>query len=457
VANKEEIVEQIGGESEGRRTSIREVVAASVVGTVIEWYDFFIYGAAAAVVFNELFFPSFGPLAGTMAAFGTYAVGFFARPVGGIIFGNLGDKIGRKAILVTTLMLMGLATTLMGLLPTAGTIGVWAPILLLALRILQGLGAGAEFGGAVVMAAEYSPEGRRGLYASLPCTGVAIGLLLSSGIFALFSSLPEEQFLAWGWRVPFLLSIFIVAVGLYIRLRVLETPVFSQVKETDTEVERPVVEVVRAQRRNLLVAIGARFSENGNSYLFNTFVLTYVASQLGLSENTALTGVLIASALGLLSIPFFGALSDRVGRRPVYLGGAVFVALFAFPFFWLLNTESTPLIWLAIVLSTTVGIYAMFSPQAAYFSELFDTRVRYSGLALSRELSAPLAGGVAPFIATALLAWSGSYWPVAVYMIVLSLITIVAVYLGPETYRKKMSEEAVMEKERVGPQSSSPA
>jgi MHS family shikimate/dehydroshikimate transporter-like MFS transporter len=450
-------VEQIGGESEGRRTSLREVVAASLVGTVIEWYDFFIYAAAAAVVFNELFFPSFGSLAGTMAAFGTYAVGFFARPVGGVIFGNLGDKIGRKAILVITLMLMGAATTLMGLLPTAGAIGVWAPILLLALRILQGLGAGAEFGGAVIMAAEYSPEGRRGFYASLPCTGVAIGLLLSSGIFALFSSLPEEQFLAWGWRVPFLLSILILAVGLYIRLRVLETPVFSQVKETDTEVERPVVEVVRAQPRNLLVAIGARFSENGNSYLFNTFVLTYVASQLKLSENTALMGVLIASALGLITIPFFGALSDRVGRKPVYFAGAAFIALFAFPFFWLLDTKSTPLIWLAIILSTSVGIYAMFSPQAAYFSELFDTRVRYSGIALAREISAPLAGGIAPFIATALLAWSGSYWPIAVYMILLSLITMFAVYVGPETYRKEMSRERVMEEETVGPQSASPA
>jgi MFS family permease len=254
-------MEQIGGEREGRRASLREVIWASVVGTVIEWYDFFIYGAAAAVVFNKLFFPQFAPLAGTMAAFGTYAVGFFARPVGGIIFGNYGDRIGRKAMLVITLMLMGVATTLMGLLPTYETIGIWAPILLLLLRILQGLGAGAEFGGAVVMAAEYSPVGRRGFYASLPCTGVAIGLLLSSGAFALFSSLPEEQFLSWGWRIPFLLSVFILGVGLYVRLRILETPVFEEVKETHTEVEVPVKEVVRTQPRNLLVAIGALLRE----------------------------------------------------------------------------------------------------------------------------------------------------------------------------------------------------
>jgi MFS transporter, MHS family, shikimate and dehydroshikimate transport protein len=229
-------MEQLGGEHEGQRTSLPQVIGASIVGTVMEWYDFFIYGAAAALVFNKLFFPEFSPIAGTMAAFGTYALGFFARPIGGIIFGNLGDKIGRKAILVMTLLLMGIATTLIGVLPTFNQIGIWAAVLLLALRILQGLGAGAEFGGAVIMAAEYSPQGKRGLYASLPCTGVAIGLLLSSGIFALFQSLPEDQFLAWGWRIPFLLSIVVVGIGLYVRLRIMETPVFTHVKETHTEV-----------------------------------------------------------------------------------------------------------------------------------------------------------------------------------------------------------------------------
>src|SRR5215211_7349019 len=324
-------MEQLGGEHEGQRTSLPQVIGASVVGTVMEWYDFFIYAAAAALVFNKLFFPEFSPIAGTMAAFGTYALGFFARPIGGIIFGNLGDKIGRKAILVMTLLLMGIATTLIGVLPTFNQIGIWAAVLLLALRILQGLGAGAEFGGAVIMAAEYSPQGKRGLYASLPCTGVAIGLLLSSGVFALFSSLPEEQFLSWGWRVPFLLSIVIVAVGLYIRLRIMETPVFSRVKESDTEVRWPVLEVVRSQPRNLLVAIGARFSENGNAYIIQTFALTYVATQLGMSDNVALRGVLISSAIGIFTIPLFGALSDRVGRRPVYMFGSAFLALFAFP------------------------------------------------------------------------------------------------------------------------------
>jgi metabolite-proton symporter len=448
-------MEQIGGEDAGQRTSLWQVIGASVIGTIMEWYDFFIFAAAAALVFPALFFPEREPLTGTLLAFGTYGLGFFARPVGGIIFGNLGDKIGRKTVLVITLLLMGIATTLIGVLPTFERLGLWAAVLLIALRILQGLGAGAEFGGAVIMAAEYSPQGKRGLYASLPCTGVAIGLLLSSGVFSLFAALPEEQFLAWGWRVPFLLSIVVVAVGLYVRLRILETPVFSEVKETNTEVGIPVLEVVRSQPRNLLVAIGARFSENGNAYIIQTFTLTYVATQLGMSDNVALRGVLIASAIGIFTIPLFGALSDRVGRRPVYMFGSAFLALFSFPFFWLLNTETSVLIWLAIVLANSVGVYSMFSPQAAYFAELFDTRVRYSGLALAREVSAPLAGGIAPFIATYLLSRTGTYWPIALYMIVLSLISLVALAFGPETYRRRMSEDEVMH-ESVMPQQASP-
>lgn len=448
-------MEQIGGEDAGQRTSLWQVIGASVIGTIMEWYDFFIFAAAAALVFPALFFPEREPLTGTLLAFGTYGLGFFARPVGGIIFGNLGDKIGRKTVLVITLLLMGIATTLIGVLPTFERLGLWAAVLLIALRILQGLGAGAEFGGAVIMAAEYSPQGKRGLYASLPCTGVAIGLLLSSGVFSLFAALPEEQFLAWGWRVPFLLSIVVVAVGLYVRLRILETPVFSQVKETNTEVGIPVLEVVRSQPRNLLVAIGARFSENGNAYIIQTFTLTYVATQLGMADNVALRGVLIASAIGIFTIPLFGALSDRVGRRPVYMFGSAFLALFAFPFFWLLNTETSVLIWLAIVLANSVGVYSMFSPQAAYFAELFDTRVRYSGLALAREVSAPLAGGIAPFIATYLLSRTGTYWPIALYMIVLALISLVALAFGPETYRRRMSEDEVMH-ESVMPQQASP-
>jgi MFS transporter, MHS family, shikimate and dehydroshikimate transport protein len=446
-------MEQVGGEHEGQRTSVRQVITASVVGSVLEWYDFSLYGTAAALVFSQLFFPSFDPLAATLASFGTFAVGFFARPVGGIVFGHYGDKIGRKAVLIITLMLMGVATALIGLLPGYETIGVWAPILLLILRILQGFGSGAEFAGAVIMTAEYSPEGRRGFYASWPCTGVLGGILLAAGVFNLVALLPEEQFLAWGWRVPFLLSLLVVAVGLYIRFRILETPVFAHVKETHTETSRPIIDVVRGQPKNLLVGIGACVAERGPSYIFQVFVLTYVA-HLGLPENVALTGVLIAAGLGIFTVLAFGALSDKVGRRPVYMGGAAFVTLFAFPYFWLLDTESTVLIWLAIVLSYGVGIMAMFGPQAAYFTELFDARVRYSGVALSREVTAAFTGGISPFVATALLGWaSGESWPIAIYIAAMGLITLVALYFGPETYQSEMPEK--QDREHMRPQPTS--
>jgi metabolite-proton symporter len=417
------------------------VAAASAVGTAIEWYDFYIYGTAAALVFPQLFFPEFNPLAGTLAAFATYAVGFFARPLGGVVFGNYGDKLGRRAILIITLLLMGIATMLIGVLPTYSSIGIWAPILLVTLRILQGFGAGAEYGGAVTMTAEHAPRGRRGFYASLPTTGVIAAILLSSAVFALFSGLPEEQFLAWGWRVPFLLSIVVVAVGLYIRLRVAETPAFAQVKETHTEARWPIVDMVRANPKEVLLAIGANYGLHGTFYLFQVFMLTYISTQLGLPQSVAVTGVLIAAAIGLFTLPAFGALSDRVGRRPVYMGGAIATILFAFPFFWLVDTKSTVLIWLALVLSISGTQYAMFAPQAAFLCELFSTRVRYSGIAFSREVSAPLAGGIAPFVATALVAWSGGDpWPLALYIVALALITLVSVYLAPERYQSDISE-----------------
>jgi metabolite-proton symporter len=408
---------------------------------VLEWYDFSLYGSAAAIVFGRLFFPGFSPLAGTLAAFATYAVGFFARPFGGLVFGHLGDKIGRRTVLLLTVLIMGVATFLIGLLPTYSAIGIWAPILLLVLRVLQGFGGGAEQSGAVLLVTEYAPRERRGFYASLPFIGITFGILLAAGIFRLVTALPEDQFLAWGWRVPFLLSIIVVGIGLYIRLRVLETPVFEEVKEAQAEAEVPAVELFRNQPGNFFRAFGARFAENGGSYVFQVFVLTYV-TQLGLSEGVGLTGVLLSAAVGMFTLPLFGALSDRVGRRPVYMGAAIFMALYAFPYFWLLDTRVPVLIWLAIILSYAVGTYGMLAPQSAFFPELFNARYRYSGVALARELSAPVAGGVAPFIATALLAWSGGEsWPIALYLILLALITIVSVYLAPETRGKDLSEK----------------
>jgi metabolite-proton symporter len=418
-----------------REESIRKVALASFIGTAIEWYDYFLYGTAAALVFGTVFFPDFSPLAGVLASLATFAVGFFARPVGGVVFGHFGDKIGRKAMLVTTLMIMGVSTLLIGFLPTYNQIGIWAPILLLLLRILQGFGVGGEWGGAIIMAVEHSPPSRRGFYGSWPQIGVPAGLLLGTGAVYLFSLLPEEQFLAWGWRIPFLLSIVMIAIGLYIRLKILESPAFQQVQDSGSQHRMPIVEVLRVYPKQVLIAMGLRVAENGSFYVFSVFVLDYVTRELGLPRSLALLGVMIASFIELFAIPFFGALTDRVGRRPVYMFGAVFSLVFAFPFFWLVNTEVTVLIWLAIILALVVGHAAMYGVQGAFFSELFSTRVRYSGASLGYQLASVFAGGLSPFIAVALLGWSGSYWPVAVYLAFMALITIAAVYFATESYR----------------------
>ncbi len=442
-------MDRVGGEDRGQTSSIRPVIVSSFIGTTIEWYDFFLYGTAAALVFNQLFFPSFEPLAGTLAAFGTYAVGFAARPIGGVVFGHYGDKIGRKAMLVLALLIMGVATFLMGVLPTYNSVGIWAPILLVALRFIQGIGVGGEWGGAVLMAVEHSPQGRRGYYGSWPQMGVPAGLLLANLVFFASSSyIPEEQFLAWGWRIPFLVSIVLVGVGLFIRLRLLETPAFQQVQESGTEAPMPIIDVLRTYPKNVLLAMGMRIAENGTFYVLTVFVLAYVTGQLGLDQNTGLIGVLIAAALGLLTIPLFGMLSDKIGRRRVYLIGAVFSLVFAFPFFWMLNTGSSVLIWLAIVLGVNIGHDAMYGPQAAFFSELFGTRVRYSGASLGYQLASVLAGGLSPLIATALLGYYG--WPaVALYTAGMAVITVVATYLAAETFQGDIFEDQPEERQLI--------
>jgi metabolite-proton symporter len=420
-------------------TPIARVVLASFIGTSIEWYDFFLYGTAAALVFNKLFFPGLDPLAGTMASLTTYAVGFFARPLGGVIFGHYGDKIGRRSMLVTTLMMMGLSTFLIGFLPTYDQIGVLAPVALAALRVVQGLGVGGEWGGAVVLVVEHAHPSRRGLFASSAQAGVPAGLLLANGAFAAVSALPEDQFLKWGWRVPFLAGVVLLGLGLFIRLHILEAPLFARAQARRVTSATPLVDLVRKYRKNLLLAMGARFAENGCFYVFTVFIYVYAGELRGFARETILVGVILASALQLVSIPVFAALSDRVGRRPVYLAGALFVGLFAFPFFWLVDTGVPALIWMSLALGLT-GVAAMYGPQAAFFSELFGTNVRYSGASLGAQLAAPFAGGLAPLIATALLGWSGGQpWPVALYMIGMVLITFSSVFLAVETVGTDLS------------------
>jgi len=420
------------------RSHIRQVVLASFIGTTIEWYDFFLYGTAAALVFNKLFFPNVDSLTGTLSAYGTFAIGFVARPLGGAVFGHYGDKVGRKAMLVWSLLLMGVATALIGLLPTYATLGVWAAVLLTVVRFAQGIGVGGEWGGAVLMAVEHSSEGRRGFHGSWPQMGVPAGLLLSTGVFALFSTvLSEQQFLAWGWRIPFLLSTVLIAVGLFIRLRIIETPAFSKLKEAGSEVRYPLRDLLREHPRNLLVGMGMRFAQNVLFYLYSVFVLSYGQTVLHQSKNTMLAGVAIASFIGLFTTPLFGALSDRVGRRPVYLAGAMLSLLYCFVFFKLIGLGPVWMIWLAIVLGMNVGHDMMYGVQAAYFSELFGTHVRYSGASLVYQLTSVFSGGLAPFIATWLLARHGSS-AVAGYMALACGLSVVAAWFAPETYRQEV-------------------
>jgi metabolite-proton symporter len=432
-----------GGGEVGGPANIRTVAGASFIGTAIEWYDFFLYGTAAATVFGPLFFPNVeDPLQATLFAFGTYSVGFFARPLGGIVFGHFGDKIGRKSMLVLSLLIMGIATFLIGLLPTFETIGYWAPLGLVVIRFFQGIGIGGEWGGAVLMAVEHSPPGKRGFYGSWPQMGVPGGLLLGNIVFlAVSNAMSEEAFLSYGWRIPFLLSIFLVAVGLVIRLKIEESPSFKQVKESGTESNMPIVEVLKTQPGNVLRAMGMRIAENGIFYITVTFAVTYGIEEAGVSRNVMLSALVFAAFVGLFSTAAWGALSDRVGRKPIYLGGAVFSLAYSFFFFDLLDTGATALVFVAMVLAFNIGHDMMYGPQAAFFSELFGTRVRYSGASLGYQLASVLAGGLSPLIAVWLLSRSdGDPGTVVLYIAGLSLVTAITVLLSPETYKADIAE-----------------
>jgi len=426
-------------------SSVRRVIIASLIGTSLEWYDFFIYGTAAALVFNKLFFPSFEPLVGTLLAFATYAVGFVARPVGGVIFGHYGDKLGRKNVLVVTLLLMGVATFAIGLLPTHATIGVWAPVLLVALRFLQGLGLGGEWGGAVLMTLESGHPERRGLNASWPQVGVPIGLLLANGVLSLMGGVTSDAaFLSWGWRVPFLLSGILVLVGLWIRLTIAESPLFREVEAKDTKAKAPIVDVLRLYPKRVLLAIGARVGVDVAFYTYVLFITTYVATYLKLPKSYALNAVLIAAACQVFLIPWFGRLSDRLGRRPVYLFGAVGAAIWVFVFFALLDTGSFAL----IVVGAVVALFfhaAMYGPQAAFIAEMFPTRIRYSGASMGYQLAGICGGALAPIISVALLDRFDTSLVVSLYVVAVLAITTVCVLLAPETSRIDLHADPVDE------------
>jgi metabolite-proton symporter len=396
------------------KESVRRVALASMVGTSIEWYDFFVFGTAAAQVFGRLFFPTFSPLAGTLLAFATFAVGFVARPVGGLVFGHIGDRIGRKTTLVLTLTMMGVATFLMGLMPIYATIGVWAPIMMVALRFVQGLAVGGEWGGAVLMATEHSSGERRGFFGSFAQIGSAVGGLMSNGIFlGLHQLLSEDEFVSWGWRVPFLVSIVLVFVGLFIRLRIMESPIFAQIKETRRLVKVPAIELLRFDGRNVLLAAGLYLGHGVLFYAMTVYTLAYTTRQYGLTQNTYLVGLTLAGAIQCLTIPMYGALSDKLGRRPVIIFGTLFVVAFAIPLNFMITSGVPVLIWLAVVIGICVGHNAVYSPSAALYSEMFPAHVRYSGASLGYQLGGAVAGFI-PLIAAPLVAAAGgAYWPIA--------------------------------------------
>ena len=434
------VVEKIGGEDAGERASVRKVAFASSIGATIEWYDFFLYGTAAGLVFNQLFFPPGNPTAGTLAAYATFAAGFVARPVGGVIFGHFGDRVGRKTMLVITLLLMGIATFAIGLLPTYQQVGLWAPALLLALRVLQGIGLGGEWGGAVLMAVEHAPEGRRGFFGSWPQVGVPAGLLLGTVAFSILSiALPEEAFLTWGWRAAFLSSAVLVAVGMYIRLQILESPAFKEVKESQGEATVPFVELLRTQPKESILSVGSRFAEGVSFNVFGVFVISYITTQLELPMTTALLGVSVAAAVACVMTPVYGALSDRVGRRPVFALGAVAFGLFALPSFLLFNTRQT--VWIVVALVVAFGLIhpAMEGIISSFWAELFDTRVRYSGVSFAYQFSGIFASGLTPLIATALLAAGGGQpWFLGSYMMGAALVTVISIFALHETFQKNI-------------------
>ncbi|GAA3950382.1 MFS transporter [Actinomadura viridis] len=422
-----------------RRRHVRKAALASVVGTSIEWYDFFLYNTAAAIVFKDVFFPSSSDYAGTLSAFATYAVGFAARPVGAALFGHWGDRLGRKATLVITLVLMGVSSALIGVLPGTETLGVAAPVLLVVLRILQGIAVGGEWSGSVLLSMEWGDQRRRGLMASLPQIGVPIGLILGTGAMTAIALSAEDAFTAWAWRIPFLLSLVLVAIGLWVRLQVMETPLFAEVVAKAEVARVPVAEVVRRHPKEIVLSALLRCSEQMPFYIFTSFALTYIHDDLGMAQGLALGAVTAAAVFELFAIPAAGHLGDRIGGRRVYAAGSLLVALFAFPYFALLNTGVAVVVVAAVVLAQLPHAI-QYGPQASLIAESFPTRLRYGGAGIGYQLASVIAGGPAPLLATWLLHDHG--WPaIAGAMVVSSVLTLTALALLPDRSRIDITKD----------------
>ena len=428
----------------------RRVLIASLVGSSIEWFDYFLYGTVAALVFNQLFFVTEDPTVGLLLAYASFALAFFIRPFGGIIFSHIGDRIGRKKTLVVTLSLMGVATFGMGLLPTYQAIGIWAPILLITLRLVQGLGIGGEWGGALLLAVEYAPPEKRGLYGSIPQMGVTIGMFMGTIALWLMTMLPEESFMTWGWRVPFILSALLVIFGLWIRKGIDETPEFKKVQESGEVPKLPIVDTLKYHWREVLIAIGAKVVETAPFYIFSTFVVSYATTNLEFTRTSTLTAVMIATVVTTILIPVMGNLSDKVGRKRLFVAGTVAMALFAFPYFWLLQQGSVAL----LIIATVIGLGIIWAPITAVlgtmFSEIFDAKIRYTGISLGYQIGAAVAGGTAPLVATALLVrFDNSYIPVAIYIIFTAVISLVSIWAVKDRSQKQVEKSVIVKESRA--------
>ncbi|MBA4493989.1 MFS transporter [Paenactinomyces guangxiensis] len=424
-----------------------KALVASLIGSSIEWYDFFLYGTMASLVFNQLFFPSFDPVVGLLLSYASFGIPFFIRPLGGMIFSHIGDKIGRKKTLVLTLSLMGIATVLIGLLPDYQTIGIWAPVLLTLLRLVQGLGIGGEWGGALLLAVEYSSKEQKGFFGSVPQMGVTIGMLLGTLSISLMTLLPDSQFMAWGWRIPFILSAMLVFIGLWIRNGIDETPEFKETQKSGKIAKVPLFDTLRYQWKSVLLAVGAKVVETGPFYIFSTFIISFGTSHLGFPKTTVLNAVTIATLITTIAIPIMGKWSDRVGRKPLYVWGTVAIILYAFPYFYLLSSKSHFL----LIAATVIGLGILWAPVTAVlgtlFSEIFTTHVRYTGVTLGYQLGAAIAGGTAPLIATALLeTYNNSWVPVALYIVFTGIISLIAISFVPKPERSNHSQLQQAEK-----------